>query len=96
MLCKAIRDWPPINTLKELQAFLGTCNYVRPHAGPAYSRIAAPLNALLKPGAVFPPTEQQVAAINELKTLVVETHRLAVPDEEAAVRASMAWLGDRA
>ena len=34
-IIRAIRKWPPINTLKDLQAFLGTANYVRAHAGPA-------------------------------------------------------------
>ena len=37
-----------ITNLKELQGFLGTCNYVRPHAGLKYSRIMAPLRPLLK------------------------------------------------
>ena len=54
-ICEAIRDWPPINTLKDLQAFLGTCNYVRPHAGPTYARVMHPLRALHKADTVFPP-----------------------------------------
>ena len=54
-IVRAIKAWPPVNTLKDLQAFLGTANYVRAHAGPAYCRIAAPLRSLLKAGAVFPP-----------------------------------------
>ena len=62
-ICEAIRKWPPINTLKDLQAFLGTCNYVRPHAGPAYARHMHPLRALLKADAVFPPNAVQLEAI---------------------------------
>ena len=58
-IIRAIKKWPPVNTLKDLQAFLGTANYVRAHAGPAYCRIAAPLRALLRPGAGFPPNEEQ-------------------------------------
>ena len=54
-IVRAIRKWSPVNTLKDLQAFLGTANYVRAHAGPAYARVAAPLRALLKPGAESPP-----------------------------------------
>ena len=54
-IVRAIRKWPPVNTLKDLQASLGTANYVRAHAGPAYARVAAPLRALLKPGAESPP-----------------------------------------
>ena len=33
-LCEAIRNWPPITCFKDLQGFLGTTNYARPHAGP--------------------------------------------------------------
>ena len=48
-ITRAIRNWPPIRVLKDLQGFLGTANYVRAHAGPAYARVAAPLSALLLP-----------------------------------------------
>eukprot|EP00973_Karenia_brevis_P011135 1507539-Karenia_brevis.AAC.1 len=33
-IVRAIKNWPPICTLKQLQEFLGTINYVRPHCGP--------------------------------------------------------------
>ena len=71
---RAIKNWPPIYTLKQLQEFLGTMNYIRPHCGPEYSRVSAPLRALLKPNAVFPPNEEQKKAIEELKELAVEFH----------------------
>ena len=60
--------------------------------GPAYTRVAHPLRALLKPGAKFPPNAEQLRAIEGLKDLLVETHRLAVPDERAAIAAAAAWL----
>jgi hypothetical protein len=82
----------PVNTLKDLQAFLGTANYVRAHAGPAYSRVAAPLRDLPKPGALFPPNEEQLLAIEGLKELVLEDHVLAVPDEFAVITAASRWL----
>ena len=88
---KAIKQWPPVLTLKDLQSFLGTANWVRPHAGPAYARVAHPLRALLKADAVFPPNKEQEAAIQAIKDLLVETHVLAVPDERAAVEAAAAW-----
>ena len=66
-IVRAIKNWPPVYTLKQLQEFLGTINYVRPHCGPEYCRVAAPLRPLLKKDAVFPPNEQQVAAIEALK-----------------------------
>ena len=43
VLCEAIRKWPPVRTLKDLQGFLGTTNYVRPHASPTYAKVMAPL-----------------------------------------------------
>ena len=67
-------------------------NYVRPHCGPEYARIAEPLRALLRPTAVFPPNEKQLEAIDKLKELIVERHQLCVPDEAAAIEASRAWL----
>ena len=70
-MIEAIRNWPPVCTLKDLQSFLGTTNYVRPHAGPAYARVMAPLRALLKSDAVFPPNAEQLAAKEALKLLVV-------------------------
>ena len=57
----------------------------------AVIRAAAPLRPLLKPGADFPPTPEQDAAIEALKAFLVETHKLGVPDEEAAIRAAAAW-----
>ena len=90
-LIRAIKAWPAIRDLKDLQSFLGTANYVRAHAGPAYSRIMSPLRRQLKPGAVWPLTPDQLAAVEGLKGLMVEDHTLAVPDEEAAIRAAAAW-----
>ena len=65
-LIKAIKAWPPVRDLKDLQSFLGTTNHARPHAGPAYARVMSPLRALVKPGAVFPPDEEQQMAIQGL------------------------------
>ena len=72
-LCEALRKWPKITNLKELQSFLGTINYARPHCGAQFSRIFSPLRVLLTPKGVFPMNETQIKAIEELKQLVV-TH----------------------
>ena len=90
-LCAAIRNWPPITNLKELQGFLGTTNYGRQHAGPTYARVAAPLRALLGKEAVWPPNAEQLQAIEGLKKLICEEHVLAVPDEKSAIIAAHAW-----
>ena len=81
-----------IHTLQQRQEFLGTINYVRPHCSPEYARVAEPLRALLKPGATFPPNDNQLKAIEGLKELVLEHHKLCVPDEAAAIKAANAWL----
>ena len=54
--------------------------------------MADPLRALLRPGAQYPPNEKQLDAIDKLKELVQEFHRLCVPDEAAAIEAAQAWL----
>ena len=48
-LVTTVRIWPPVKTLKDLQAFLGTVNYARRHMGPAlfFSR-RRPFEALAK------------------------------------------------
>ena len=91
-IVNAIKKWPPVYTLKQLQEFLGTINYVRPHCGPEYCRIAHPLRPLLKPNAVFPPNEEQLKALENLKELVTEFHKLCVPDEADAILAANAWI----
>ena len=42
--------------------------------------------------AKFPPNDRQMQAIEELKDLVIEHHKLCVPDEGAAIEAANAWL----
>ena len=95
-IVRAIKKWPPVRTLKDLQALLGTTNYALPHMGPAYSRVASPLRPLLRPNALFPPNEEQLKAIEGLKELLLETHTLAVPDEAGAIAAANAWLSGQA
>ena len=75
-----------------LQEFLGTANYAKPHAGPFYAKVAAPLAPLLGKNPMFPMTAEQEAAVQGLKDLMCEQHRLAVPDEAAAIEAANAWL----
>ena len=80
-----------METLKQLQEFLGTCSYNQNHAGPAYARVADPLRPLLRPGADAPAKERQRKAFEETKGLMEEQHRLAVPAEAATIEAASAW-----
>jgi hypothetical protein len=78
----AIRAWGPINNLKEVQEFLGTCNYSRLTMGPKYSLAAEGLRRYVKEGdAAFPMTPRGLAAVERLKGLVCESTLLAIPDE---------------
>ena len=71
---------------------MGTANYARPHMGPTYARVAHPLRVLLTPKGVFPLNQEQLAAVEKLKSFLVEMHLLAVPDEAAAVEAATAFV----
>lgn len=83
-----------MHTLRELQALLGTANYVRAQAGPTYARISAPLKSSLKRRATFPPSDGQLAAIEAVKELFIKDHLLAIPDTMAALVVATAWLAD--
>ena len=48
-ICAAVRNWPSIKTLNDLQSFLGTLNYIRPHCGAAFSLKYSPNNMLTIP-----------------------------------------------
>ena len=81
-----------MKTLKDLQSLMGTMNYVRPHAGPAFARIAAPIPILLKPGAEFPPSPELQEVLNKLKLLFTCDAVLRVADDRAALDAANAWI----
>ena len=85
-------QWPPVRVLKDLQAFLGTLNHIRPFCGPEFSRVMHPLRVLLKPEAAFPPNLEQEKAITGLKQLCKDLFTLCVPDEAAAILAAQAWM----
>ena len=54
--------------------------------------VTNPLRDMLKKDAQSPPNEKQLQMIEALKSLVVETPRLAVPNEAAAIAAARAWM----
>ena len=73
-MVRCIKQWPPVRTLKDLQSFLGTMNFIRPHMPPNTAHIMNPLRVLLKPGAKFPPTAEQEKAIQQIKDAVTSSH----------------------
>jgi len=80
----AIREWPEVATLKQLQEFLGFMNFLRPHCGPHFNAAMNDLRPYLKPGATFPLTAEAQRSVEGLKRLAVEQHTLFVFDEDGA------------
>jgi hypothetical protein len=74
-----LEGWPVPTTLKELQSFLGLCNYFRKFV-PSYSEIARPLTRLTAAGAFhYPLAEPELKAFNSLKAALVSPPVLAIP-----------------
>ncbi|KAH1016964.1 hypothetical protein HUJ05_007705 [Dendroctonus ponderosae] len=75
-----IHDFPRPRTLKQLQGFLGTCNWMREHV-PHLSTISAPLTDLLKGGAKkFKWTPEAEEAFEQTKKAVASAQPLSRPD----------------
>ena len=75
----AVQDWPVPTSVKELQGFLGLCNYFRRFI-PKYSEIAVPLTDMTKLGNWHQPlTEKELTAFNTLKKALVSPPVLAIP-----------------
>ena len=81
---KAVEDWPAPRTTTDLRSFLGLANYYRRFVK-NYSKIAAPLTALLSAGTpkVWLPTtwtDDHTAAFQALKDALVSAPVLQAPD----------------
>lgn len=63
---KAVADWAVPQHLKDVQAFLGFCNFYRRFI-PRFSTLAAPLTALTRKGAKFDWTMRCQSAFDSLK-----------------------------
>jgi transposase InsO family protein len=75
----AIRQLATPKTLRQLRRFLGMASWYRRFI-PDFSRIAAPLNRLLKKGGRWDWTSEQDAAFNTLKDSLSAAPVLACPD----------------
>ena len=78
----AVRDWPQPKTKKELQQFLGFCNYYRRFVV-AYSEVARPLHRLTGKEE-WKWTEEQTQAFEKLKARICEEAVVAVPGMKGA------------
>src|SRR4051812_19078036 len=63
---ETIRVWPQPKNIKEVQSFLGLCNYYRRFIGD-YSKIATPLTDLTHKDVSFVWSDQTTNAFEELK-----------------------------
>jgi hypothetical protein len=76
---EAIQQWPvPVN-LKQMRSFLGLANYYRNFVA-GFSRIAAPLHALVQKKKQWTWGEVEQKAFNELKLALTNTPTLSLPD----------------
>lgn len=85
---KAILDWPPLTSVKDIQSFLGLVNYYRRFV-PDFAKRAASLTELLKKDRPFIWEAQQVAAFLDLKMAMTTAPVLAIfdPCKEVSVHA---------
>ena len=72
-----IKAWKFPRNAKELKSFLGIAGYYR-HFCPFYSRLSAPLTAMLKKGARVTCTPEASEAFHELKSLLTNPPVLAL------------------
>ena len=76
---KKVAEAPIPKSTKELQRFLGTCNFVRKFI-PAFSEIAKPLYHLLRKDVKYDFNADCIKSYNKLKELINSTPVLAHPD----------------
>jgi len=75
----AVKDWPVPNSLKELQSFLGFCNYYRRFIK-NFSIVASILFKLIRKDSKFVWGPEQQEAFNKLKELLTSAPVLSLPD----------------
>ena len=80
-LVRDIQERTAPRTVRELQAFLGLCNYYQRFV-PSFAEIAAPLNQLLTKGTKFVWGPPQQAAFEELICWLTNILILAYPQRE--------------
>jgi hypothetical protein len=82
---KGITDWPTPRTVKQVQAFLGFCNFYRRFIK-NFSDVARPLFDLTKKGVAFLWTQSQTTSFQTLIQAFVTAPVLALPDHDKPFR----------
>ena len=78
---ESIKQWPAPTNLKEMQSFLGLCNYYRRFIE-GYSKIAAPMTDLTHKDVPFLWTSQAMTAFEELKHRMISAPVLCIPNPD--------------
>ncbi len=76
---KGIEDWPVPSSVRDVQKFIGFCNFYRKFIR-HYAHLSMPLNALLKKTTAFKWTEDAQKAFDELKKRFLQSPILSTPD----------------
>jgi hypothetical protein len=76
---ETIKDWKIPGNVKELQSFLGLCNYYRDFI-PGFASMAGPLYNLIKKGADYSWSPESQKAFVELKSAFLTDQLLIQPD----------------
>ena len=76
---KAIQEWPTPKTVKDIKSFLGLAGFYRRFIR-NFSKISAPMTALLKKDVKFDWSEKHETAFQELKHAITNAPILANPD----------------
>jgi hypothetical protein len=76
---KAVKDWPRPKTIKDIQKFLGFCNFYRRFIKD-YSELARPLFNLTKKGKPFIWTDHHERAFTGLQHALTSSLVLLLPD----------------
>ena len=76
---RAVRDWEPPNSVKDVRCFLGFANYYRRFV-PGYAGIASPLTLLTRKNIEWHWGPVQRRAFSELKSALCNTPLLVFPN----------------
>ena len=74
-----VRDWPTPTTVKQVQSFLGFCNFYRAFIQ-GFSHLAKPLNNLTKKDAPWTWGNEQQTAFDTLQERIISEPVLIQPD----------------
>ena len=76
---EAVRRWPQLKTVKDIQKFLGFCNFYRRFVK-GYSELVCPLFDLTKKGEPFIWTDRHEASFTGLQDVLTSSPVLLLPD----------------